>query len=115
VKAAGYLFAGLLVLIGLVFCVAAAATGVWPRWVLGGVLLAAGLAVVYFLRMKVPDQKVEVVQKIDFTGEEKLKEIKCRNCGGTLDAKAMTVSAGAVFVKCPYCGSGYQIEEAPKW
>jgi uncharacterized Zn finger protein len=45
----------------------------------------------------------------------KLEEMRCRNCGGSLDEDALTVRGGAIFVDCPYCGASYQIEEAPKW
>jgi hypothetical protein len=41
--------------------------------------------------------------------------MKCRNCGATLDSKSVSLQAGAVFVKCPFCDSQYQVEEAPKW
>ncbi len=114
-KVIGYGFAGLLILLGLVWCAAAATSGIWQRWILGGILLGGGLALVYFLRMKLPDQKVEVTQKIDISGDVSLEEMKCKNCGATLDAKSVSVQAGAVFVNCPYCESSYQIEEAPKW
>jgi len=114
-KIIGYVFSGLLVALGLVFCVAASASGIWQRWILGGILLGAGVVVVYFLRMKVPDTKVSVTQKIDLSGDVQLEELACRSCGATLDGKSVSVKAGAVFVKYPYCDSEYQVEEAPKW
>ena len=114
-KAVGYFFAVALGLLGLIFCVSAASAGVWQRWLLGGILLGAAGVVVYFLRMKVPEQKISVTQKVRLTGDVSLEEMKCRNCGGVLDSKSVSVQAGAVFVKCPYCDSQYQIEEAPKW
>ena len=39
----------------------------------------------------------------------------CRNCGSTLTAKSVRVEAGAVFINCEFCGTSYQLEEAPKW
>jgi predicted RNA-binding Zn-ribbon protein involved in translation (DUF1610 family) len=114
-RLAGYLFGGFLVLFGFVFCAAAAASGIWPRWILGGILLGAGLAVFYVLRMKVPATQVTLTQKIDLSGDVQLEHLTCKSCGATLDSKSVTVAAGAVFVKCPSCGSQYQIEEAPKW
>ncbi len=114
-KIVGYLFAGLLVLLGLMFCVAAASSGIWPRWILGGILTGAGIAVIYFLRMKVPETKVTVTRKIDLSGDVQLEELNCKSCGAALDAKSVSVRAGAIFVKCPFCQSEYQIEEAPKW
>jgi len=116
-KAIGYIFAGLLILLGLLFFVAAATTGIWQRWLLGGILFIAGFLVVYFLRMKIPETKVTttVTHQIDLSGDVQLEELNCRSCGASLDAKSVSVEAGAVFVRCPYCDSQYQIEEAPKW
>jgi len=114
-KSAGYVFGGFLILFGVLFCTAAATTGIWPRWILGGILLASGLAVLYFMRMKIPDTKVQVTQKIDLSGDVQLEHLTCKSCGATLDSKSVSVAAGAVFVKCPFCNSQYQIEEAPKW
>ena len=114
-KLAGYAFGVFLILFGLLFCPAAAATGIWQRWILGGILMASGLAVLYFIRMKVPETKVELTQKIDLSGDVQLEHLSCKSCGATLDAKSVSVAAGAVFVKCPFCNSQYQLEEAPKW
>ena len=114
-KAIGYGFAGLLILLGLIFCLSAISSGKWQRFIFAGVLIGAGAFVVYVLRMKLPEQKVEVTQKIDISGDVQLEELSCKNCGATLDSKSVSVQAGAVFVKCPYCESSYQIEEAPKW
>jgi DNA-directed RNA polymerase subunit RPC12/RpoP len=41
--------------------------------------------------------------------------MKCRNCGAELSRDSIEVKAGAVFVKCPYCGNDYQVTEEPKW
>ena len=114
-KVLGYLFGALLVILGLLFCISAGSSGVWQRWILGGVLFGAGLSVFYFIRMKVPDTKVEVTQNVRLSGDVSLEQLKCNNCGATLDEKSVSVQAGAVFVKCPYCDTTYQIEEAPKW
>ena len=83
--------------------------------ILGGILIGAGVVVVYFLRLKVPDTQVHVTQKINVSGDVELEEMNCKSCGGTLDSKNVSVKAGAIFIKCPYCDSEYQIEEAPKW
>jgi hypothetical protein len=114
-KILGYIFAGLLVVLGLLFVVAAASSGLWPRYVVGGVLLGAGLVLVLIIRSRVPEKKVTLVQKVDVSGDVGLEELRCRQCGGSLDQKSVTVRAGAVFVTCPFCSGEYQIEEAPKW
>jgi hypothetical protein len=114
-KILGYIFAGLLVLFGLLFAAAAVASGIWQRWILAVILAGAGLAVIYFLKMKLPEQRIEVTQKIDLSGDVSLEQMHCKNCGAALDSKSVSLQAGAIFVECPYCETSYQIEEAPKW
>lgn len=111
----GYVLAAALVLLGATFVVAAAATGLWPRYVVGGVLVAAGLSVIFILRMKVPETKVEVTQNVELSGDMKLEEMKCRSCGANLSPESVTVKQGEPFAKCAHCGASYRIEEAPKW
>ena len=101
--------------LGLIFCVAAATTGLWQRWILGGILLGSGLLVVYFLRLKVPETNLTITRKIDFSGDVELQELNCKSCGAQLDSESVSMKAGAVFVKCPFCDSEFQIEEAPLW
>lgn len=114
-KILAYAFAGLLIVLGLIFVVAAAASGLWPRYVVGGVLLGAGLVLVMIVRAKVPEKKVTLTQNIDLSGDVSLEQMKCRKCGGDLDSKSVSTKAGAIFVTCPYCKAEYQVEEAPKW
>jgi hypothetical protein len=106
-------FGTVLFLLGLVFCAAASATGLWQRWVLGGVLCASGVVVWRLGCMRCGSMTVE--HRVEFPGESRLKELTCEQCGGSLTAKNMRLEAGAVFVSCPYCSAEYQIEEAPKW
>ena len=111
----GYILSGLLALLGILFIVAAASSGLWPRYVVGGILLASGLVLVAILRARTPVRKVEVTQKIDLGGDASLEQLACKKCGGALDRESVSLEAGAVFVSCPYCSAAYQIEEAPKW
>lgn len=113
VKAIGYIFSGLLTLCGFVFCAAAVSTGLWQRWILGGVLLGAGIAVAFIVKMKGP--KTTVIRKIDLSGDVRLEDMTCRKCGGGLSPESVSIHAGAVHVKCPFCQSDYHLEEAPKW
>lgn len=112
-KILAYLLAALLGLLGLVFCTAATATGLWPRWLLGGLLLASAVTVAILAGRKPP--AVTLVQRIDFTGRARLAELKCATCGGSLSAAKSHIKDGAVFVSCPYCGAESQIEEDVKW
>lgn len=49
------------------------------------------------------------------SGQLEQKQLKCRSCGAPLEDKDLKVVQGGVVVKCPYCGSVYALEEAPKW
>lgn len=110
-----YTLAFLLGLLGLVFVIGA--QGQVMRFAIGAVLMVSSGALVLLLRLRpqVVSNTTTVEQKIDFTGKEALKQLKCRNCGRALTSENISVKAGAVFVECPACEGTYQIEEAPTW
>jgi uncharacterized membrane protein YfcA len=83
------------------------------RLIIGLVLIGAGA--VLFATTKLRAKETTVVQKIDLTGDVSAQELKCKNCGSTLTNKSVAVRAGAIFISCEFCGTQYQIEEAPKW
>lgn len=89
--------------------------GLVQRIIVGVVLIAAGIALGWLAKMKAPQPTVKITQHIDLPGDSETEELKCRNCGGLLDEKSIELREGAIFVKCAYCGTSYQIEEAPKW
>jgi hypothetical protein len=111
----GYLAALGLGLLGLVFLVAAPQGRTAARVVVALVLLAAAATLITLVRMKAPRHTTTVVQRIEVGGDISVEKLKCRACGGTLDEKALSVKAGAIFATCPYCETSYQLEEAPKW
>ena len=114
-KALLYVLAGILGLLGLVFLAAAGQGNAIVRVIIGAILLGAAGAIVALSRLK-PTQTTHVYQqKIDLSGDVAVQDLKCKSCGGSLSEKSVTVSAGAVFVSCEYCGAQYQLEEAPKW
>ncbi|HEY3398460.1 MAG TPA: hypothetical protein VGM19_12465 [Armatimonadota bacterium] len=108
-----YLLSALVALGGLIFLIGSSQGHTVPRIVIGLVLLGAAFLISYLARLKMPERTI--VQKIDLTGDVSAQELHCKACGGQLDSKSVTVQAGAIFIKCPYCGAAYQIEEAPKW
>ncbi len=112
-KLIAYPLAGVLGLLGLLFVVGS--QGVWLRVVVGVVLLGAAGALVWLARQQPKQAITTVVQKIDLSGEMRLKDLNCRACGGSLSQRSLQVKAGAVFVHCEYCGAAYQLEEEPKW
>lgn len=108
-----YLIAAALAFFGLMFVVGM--EGEIIRLIIGLVLMGAAGVMVYLTKMRPRKQETTVIQKIDLTGDVALEQMRCRSCNGTLSKDSIEVRAGAIFVHCPYCGSTYQIEEAPKW
>lgn len=106
-----YALAGIVGFVGLVFLIGN--QGLLARMIIGVVLIGAAVVIGWLTRMKAPERTI--VQKIDIAGDVKTEQLECRNCGGPLDEKSITMQEGAIIVKCPYCGTSYQIEEAPKW
>lgn len=126
-----YVGAGILFLIGLcllaygilnvIGSTSSSGSSSWLTFGLGfglvGVLfLAGGAGMVY---AAVRGGKTEVVQQVtmnvDLPGDTKITPITCRNCGGTLKPENVKMVAGAPMVECPFCGTTYQLTEAPKW
>lgn len=110
-----YVLAAALGFFGLVFVVGS--QGQWLRIVIGLVLFVAAGALIYLMRVRPqPSQtNVTVTQKIDLSGSVTAKNLTCKNCGGKLTEKSISVKAGAVFINCEFCGTTYQLEEEPKW
>jgi hypothetical protein len=108
-----YVLAVVLGLLGIVFI--AGHQGVVLRIVVGGVMLAAAIALAVAARLRPKVEQRNIVQKIDLSGDVRAEEMKCTKCGAQLDRDSIEVRAGAIFVSCRYCQSSYQLEEAPKW
>jgi uncharacterized membrane protein YfcA len=79
-----------------------------------GLLLIAG-GIVLYATTRLRPKETTIVQKIDLSGDIAAQELKCKNCGSTLTNKSVSVRAGAIFISCEFCGTQYQLEEAPKW
>jgi hypothetical protein len=112
-KAIAYPLAAVVGFFGLMFVVGA--RGNIMTMVVGIVLFAAAIALVWIAMQKPRPIETTLIQKIDLSGDVNLQEMKCRSCGGTLGKESVSVKAGGIFINCQYCGAQYQIEEAPKW
>lgn len=111
-----YALCALLILLGLVFLVASAAANTAPRIVVGVLFVLVGGFLALFISKQAGRSRDTVIrQEIELSGDVSLEQMKCRSCGGVLESASVTVKAGAVFVKCPYCRAEYQIEEEPRW
>lgn len=53
--------------------------------------------------------------KIDLPGEVQIKDLKCVNCGGSINAANVKMTNGVPIVVCPWCDAHYQLSEEPKW
>lgn len=115
-KTVGYIVAGILIFFGVLFIWGAFSPQGTPGWIVVGALsVAAGLGIIWFVGRKSAKGKVEIVQKIELSGDINLETLTCRNCGGKLTTENIKMVAGAPVVTCPYCGTSYQLAEEPKW
>lgn len=84
------------------------------RLLTSAILFIVGIAVVagvYFVTRK----PKTVIQQLEVSGPMKAAQIKCPNCGGSIDAKEIKIVQGVPFVKCSYCGTTFEVAEEPKW
>lgn len=119
-KIIGYIVAGILLLFGVLWLLAAFSSETsnpGGRLLVGALLVAIGLGIILLVRMREPKPKQEVTirQEIDIGGDVELEALKCTNCGAQLDKSAFHLVEGAVMVSCPYCDATYQVVEEPKW
>lgn len=104
-----------LAFIGLAFLLAAGQSNALVRLSIGAFCLAGAGGLIYLGRMRPVEHTHVHKMELDLPGEVTMKSFECKSCGATLDSKSVTLVAGAIHVNCPYCGSSYQMEEAPKW
>jgi predicted Zn finger-like uncharacterized protein len=102
-----------------IFALASSYTGLTAqaaqsRLVTSVILFIIGIALivgVYFVSRK----PKTVIQWLELSGEMKAAPIKCPNCGGSISADQIKITGGVPFVKCPYCGTTFEVAEEPKW
>jgi hypothetical protein len=81
----------------------------------GALFLGGGVWLIVTGTRRQGERGGDVTYKIDLPGQTKVEQLKCRNCGGSLKAENVKMIAGAPTVKCPFCGTTYQLTEEPKW
>ncbi|MFO0943438.1 MAG: hypothetical protein U0930_22105 [Pirellulales bacterium] len=109
------LIAALLGLFGIMFFFAAGQGNALVRLIIGSGCIMAALAMMHLAKMR-PIQETHIHKmELDLPGKVDLKNTECKSCGATLDSGAVKVVGGVVQVSCPYCGTSYELEEAPKW
>jgi hypothetical protein len=85
--------------------------------IVGLILMGVGVAIVWVVRTRGPAPIQQITQQLelDMAGDTDLEKLKCQNCGAQLDKDSVTLAEGAAVINCPYCGTSYQLTEAPKW
>jgi FtsH-binding integral membrane protein len=120
-KVVGYIFAGIAILFGVLFLVAAfdgrPVGQAVSNFIIAAILIGIGIVVIIAIKMREPKpkQEIEITQKIDVSGEIAMEKLKCKNCGAQLDKDSIKLAEGAIVVSCPFCGTSYQMVEEPKW
>jgi hypothetical protein len=108
----------LLILFGALMVIAGTNTHPYTTgmMVLGIDFIIVGLVIIYFsTRQAAKAGDNNVTLKIDLPGNVSMDTLKCKSCGGTLEAKDISMVAGAPVVTCPFCHTTYQLTEEPKW
>lgn len=115
---AALLIAIFLILLGIIFVIA----GGLENFAVGGIMILVAAILLFFVyrSTKIEAAKPTLVSqtynvKMEGSGQLEQKQLRCKNCGAPLSDKDLTVIQGGIMVKCPYCGSVYALEEAPKW
>lgn len=117
-KILAYLSAAILIFFGVLFIWGAFSPQGQLGWILVGLLgVGMGFGLIWLAGRRKPagEQGNEVTYKIDLPGDVSLDKLTCQSCGGVLTSKNIKIVSGAPVVDCPYCGTTYQLSEAPKW
>ena len=115
-KLIAYIIAAIAIFFGVLFVWGAFSPEGNPAWIVtGAVSVGIGLGLIWLAGRKKASESQEVTMKVDLSGDIDLDTLKCKSCGGSIGSENITMVAGAPMVKCPYCGSEYQITEDPKW
>lgn len=117
-KIIAYIAAGILIFFGVLFIWAAFNPEGQTSYILVGLIsVAIGFGLIWLAGRRGPATAAgeNVTLTLDLPADVELDEFQCRNCGGDLTMDNVELVAGAPVVKCPYCGTTYQLKEDPKW
>jgi len=110
----GGIAAAILFFFSVIFALAASVVATTSRLAASGILFIIGLAIIvgiYYITRK----PKTVIQQLEISGKMKAAQIKCPNCGGSINADQIKIVSGVPYVKCPYCGTTFEVTEEPKW
>ncbi len=103
-----------LLVLGILFLIGGSYNHSTGSVIIGVVMLGAG-AFLLLIGLRRQVHRVVERRELDLSGDVQMETLKCRSCGGTLSPDALREIGGTAVVECPFCGSTYQMEEAPKW
>jgi len=115
----GGIAAAVLFFFAIIFALASSYSGLDPqaaqsRLLTSGFLFIVGLAIIIVIYYVTRKPKT-VIQRLEVSGQMKAAQIKCPNCGGSINASEIKIISGVPYVKCPYCGTTFEVTEEPKW
>lgn len=118
VKIIAYIAAAILIFFGVLFIWGAFSPQGQAGWIpVGLISVGIGFGIIWFAARRKPaaEEPSQVTLKVDLPADVNLDTLKCKSCGGALNADDIEMVAGAPVVTCPYCGTTYQLKEEPKW
>jgi predicted Zn finger-like uncharacterized protein len=110
----GAIAVAVLFFFAIVFALAASIQATATRLITSGLLFIIGLAIVVGIYYVTRKSKT-VIQRLEVSGQMKATSIKCPNCSASIDANQIKIVSGVPYVKCPYCGTTFEVTEEPKW
>jgi predicted Zn finger-like uncharacterized protein len=84
------------------------------RLITSAFLFIIGIAVIVGIYYVTRKPKT-IIQRLEVSGQMKGAAIKCPNCSASIDANQIKIVSGVPYVKCPYCGTTFEVVEEPKW
>ncbi len=98
----------------IIFALAASVAAATTRLATSGILFIIGIAIIVGIYYTTRKPKT-VINRLEVSGQMAAAQIKCPNCGGSISADQIRMVNGVPYVKCPYCGTTFEVTEEPKW
>jgi predicted Zn finger-like uncharacterized protein len=110
----GAIAVAVLFFFAVIFALAASVAATTTRLATSGILFIIGLAIIAGIYYTTRKPKT-VIQRLEVSGQMKGAAIKCPNCSASINADQIKIVSGVPYVKCPYCGTTFEVTEEPKW